>query len=57
MKSYSKKEEREAVKKGISLFKNHLERLSEDVRKFNENREKVDDTIKRGTRRTSGRII
>lgn len=39
------------------LFKDHTERLTEDIKRFNERRRETQEAIERGGRRTSGRIV
>lgn len=39
------------------LFRDHTERLTEDIKGFNERRRESREAIERGGRRTSGRIV
>jgi molecular chaperone GrpE (heat shock protein) len=44
--------------KGLDLFKEHLDRLTKDLKQFNERHRRTKEEIQRGgARKTTGRII
>ncbi|HRH44692.1 MAG TPA: hypothetical protein PKY82_23850 [Pyrinomonadaceae bacterium] len=47
----------EEVQVGLRFFSNTIKQMSEDIERFNKNRKEAEERIKRGARRTSGRII
>jgi hypothetical protein len=48
---------RETIKEVIDLFTDHAKRMAESLRQFNAKREEVEQRIKNGAKRTSGRIV
>jgi hypothetical protein len=47
----------DVIANAFRLFKDHTERLTEDIKGFNERRREMREAIERGGRRTSGRIV
>ncbi len=50
-------EARTIVTGAFQLFSDHNQRLADDLLKFNQKRRQVQETIERGARRTTGRIV
>lgn len=50
-------EARNIVTCAFQLFSDHNQRLADDLLKFNQKRRQVQETIERGARRTTGRIV
>jgi hypothetical protein len=50
-------EARHIVTDAFRLFSDHTRRMTDDLTEFNEKRRKVTESIDRGARQTSGRIV
>ena len=50
-------EARSIVSGAFQLFADHTRRMTDDLAEFNEERRKVSESIDRGIKRTSGRIV
>ncbi len=48
---------REAIKETFDLFADHAKRIAESLRQFNVRREEIEQRIKNGAKRASGRIV
>ena len=50
-------EARSIIRGGFRLFADHNQRLADELAEFNQKRRQVRESLDRGTRRTSGRIV
>ena len=50
-------EARSIVQGAFRLFADHTQRMTDDLAEFNQKRRRVQESIDRGARRTTGRIV